>query len=89
MKSTGVIRKIDELGRVVIPKEIRTKLKLDEKDPVEIYIDGRAIILKKVETNCIFCGNGANQKLVSYKDKLICNNCLEDLSSNLSIAEEI
>ena len=78
MKSTGVVRKVDELGRVVIPKEIRDMLEIYEKDPIEIYIDGNSIILKKVETNCIFCGN--NKNLVEYKDKLICKKCLNNIS---------
>lgn len=78
MKSTGVVRKVDELGRVVIPKEIRDMLEIYEKDPIEIYIDGNSIILKKVETNCIFCGN--NKNLVEYKDKLVCKKCLNNIS---------
>ncbi len=80
MKSTGIVRRVDELGRVVIPKEIRKKLDLNEKDPIEIYVDGRSIILKKFESNCIFCGN--NKDLITYKEKLICKKCLYELSSN-------
>ena len=85
MKSTGIIRKVDELGRVVIPKETRKKLDINERDPMEIYIDGRSIILKKLETNCIFCKS--NKNLIKFKDKLICKKCLEDLFSN-SIEEK-
>ena len=77
MKSTGVIRRVDELGRVVIPKEIRRKLEINEKDPIEIYVDSRSIILKKVENTCIFCGKGKD--LIHYKNKLICKNCLNYL----------
>ena len=73
MKSTGIIRKVDELGRVVIPIELRNTLKIAEKDPIEIFVDGSSIILKKYEPNCVFCGN--SKKLVSYKDKLICEKC--------------
>ena len=80
MKSTGMVRRVDELGRVVIPKEIRKKLEISEKDPIEIYVEGRSIILKKIENNCIFCGN--NKNLVTYKDKLICPKCLNDLKLN-------
>ena len=80
MKSTGIIRRIDELGRIVIPKEIRKKLEIDIKDPMEIYVDGHAITLKKVEDNCIFCGK--NKNLVEFKDKMVCQSCLESLSSN-------
>ena len=57
MKSTGIVRKVDELGRIVIPREIRNKFVIAEKDPLEIYVDGSSIILKKYEPNCIFCGN--------------------------------
>ncbi len=77
MKSTGIIRKLDELGRVVIPKEIRNKLDIEEKDPIEIYIDGNSIILKKFESGCIFCNN--SKDLTPYKDKLICKKCLEKI----------
>ncbi|AZJ24451.1 AbrB family transcriptional regulator [Bacillus thuringiensis] len=47
MKSTGIVRKIDELGRVVIPKETRRTLNIHEKDPLEIFVEGDAIILQK------------------------------------------
>ena len=53
MKSTGIVRKVDELGRIVIPREIRNKFEIAEKDPLEIYVDGTSIILKKYEPNCI------------------------------------
>lgn len=79
MKSTGMVRHVDELGRVVIPKEIRNKLDIKEKDPIEIYVEGNSIILKKFESNCIFCGNGKN--LIDYRDKLICNKCLSKIAS--------
>ena len=72
MKATGVVRKIDELGIIVIPIEIR------EKDPMEIFVEGSNIVLKKFETNCIFCGS--SKKLVEYKDKLICSKCAKKLS---------
>lgn len=73
MKSTGIIRRVDELGRVVIPIEIRNQFNIAEKDPIEIYVEGSSIILKKFEPNCIFCGNTKN--LLNYHDKLICKNC--------------
>ena len=85
MKSTGIVRKLDELGRVVIPKEIRNKLDIEEKDPIEIYLDGTSIILKKFETGCIFCNN--SKELVSFKDKLVCKICLSKINS-LDIEEE-
>ena len=73
MKSTGIIRRVDELGRVVIPMEIRNQFNIVEKDPIEIYVEGSCIVLKKYEPNCIFCGNTKN--LVEYKDKLVCDKC--------------
>ena len=79
MKATGIIRRVDELGRVVIPKEIRRKLEIVERDPLEIYVDGPSKILKKVESNCIFCSK--NSSLIRYKNKLICKKCLTDLIS--------
>jgi len=78
MKSTGMIRRVDELGRVVIPKEIRNKLDIQEKDPLEIYVQEDCIILKKYESNCVFCGN--TKDLIEYKEKLICKKCLKDLT---------
>ena len=78
MKSTGIIRKVDELGRVVIPIEIRNQFNIAEKDPIEIYVDGSSIILKKYEPNCIFCGNTEN--LINYNDKLICEDCSKKIS---------
>lgn len=77
MKSTGIIRKMDELGRVVIPIEIRNQFGIAEKDPMEIYVDGSNIVLKKYEPNCIFCGNTKN--LIDYNNKLICEECSEKI----------
>ena len=74
MKSTGIVRRVDELGRVVIPIELRNKFGIAEKDPIEIYVDGSNIILKKFESNC------NSKKLVEYKGKLVCDKCLEKIS---------
>ena len=77
MKSTGIVRKVDELGRVVIPIEIRNKFDIAEKDPIEIYVDGSSIILKKYEPNCIFCGNVKDLK--NYMGKSVCADCIKML----------
>lgn len=77
MKSTGVVRRVDELGRIVIPIELRRTLDIAEKDALEIYVDGEQIILKKYEPACIFCGEGRNVK--NYKGKNICKKCLEEI----------
>lgn len=79
MKSTGIIRRTDNLGRVVIPIELRNKFGIHTKDPIEILVDNSTIVLRKHEPNCIFCGN--YKQLSEYKDKLVCNKCLEKLSN--------
>ncbi len=79
MKSTGIIRRVDELGRVVIPIEIRNQFNIVEKDPIEIYVEGSSIVLKKFEQNCIFCGN--TQDLLSYNGKLICKKCANKINT--------
>ena len=66
-------------GRVVIPIEIRNQFNIIEKDPIEIYVEGSSIVLKKFEPNCIFCGNTKN--LLSYHDKLICENCSKKIGN--------
>ncbi len=77
MKSTGIVRKVDELGRVVLPIELRRTLDIAEKDALEIYVDGATIILRKYEPACIFCDNAKDIKV--YKGKNICPSCLEAL----------
>ena len=79
IKSTGIVRKMDELGRVVIPMELRNQFKIAEKDPIEIFVDGSSIVLRKYEPNCIFCGSTKN--LIEYNDKLICNKCAGKIST--------
>ncbi len=76
-KSIGIVRNLDELGRIVLPMELRNKLGIKEKDPIEIFTKGSSIILQKYERSCIFCGS--SEKLVTYSDKLVCNKCLEKL----------
>ncbi|MBW4828424.1 MAG: AbrB/MazE/SpoVT family DNA-binding domain-containing protein [Clostridiaceae bacterium] len=77
MKSTGIVRKVDELGRVVIPIELRRTLEIAEKDALEIYVDGEQIILKKYAPACIFCGQAKD--VIVFKNKNICPACLEEL----------
>ena len=79
LKSTGIVRKVDELGRVVIPIELRRTLQIGEKDALEIYVDGEKIILKKYEPACIFCGNADNIR--NFREKNICKDCLEAMKS--------
>ncbi|XZH34438.1 AbrB/MazE/SpoVT family DNA-binding domain-containing protein (plasmid) [Clostridium perfringens] len=79
LKSTGVVRKLNQLGRIVLPKELRTVLNLKEKDALEIYVDGEQIILKKYEPACVFCGDA--REVVNYRGKNICKKCLEEMKS--------
>lgn len=78
MKSTGVVRKLDNLGRVVIPIELRKTMGIDIKDTLEIYTEGDEIILKKYQPGCIFCGNARNVSY--YKGKMVCANCVKDMT---------
>ena len=77
LKSTGIVRKVDELGRIVLPIELRRTLDIAEKDSLEIYMDGPSIILKKYQPACIFCDDAKD--VVSYKGKNICAKCLKEL----------
>ncbi len=79
MSSTGVVRKIDQLGRIVIPKEVRDVLELKEKSSLEVYTSEDSIILKKYNPGCIFCGDIENVKRI--KKNLVCNQCIKELSS--------
>ncbi|SJZ75743.1 AbrB/MazE/SpoVT family DNA-binding domain-containing protein [Selenihalanaerobacter shriftii] len=80
MKSTGIVRKVDELGRIVIPVELRRTLRIEEKDALEIYVDGESIILKKYEPACVFCGNAADTTV--FKNKTVCKECLAEMSES-------
>ena len=77
VKSTGIIRKVDELGRVVIPIELRRVMGIEEKNSIEIFVDSDRIILQKHEQSCVFCGS--DDEVRYYKNKLICEDCLEEL----------
>lgn len=77
MKSTGIVRKVDELGRVVLPIELRRTLDIHEKDSLEIYVDGEKIVLKKYSPACIFCGE--NGEIKYFRGKNICSKCIEEL----------
>lgn len=77
MKSTGIVRKVDELGRIVLPIELRRTLDIDVKDALEIYVDGNQIVLRKYEPACVFCGNAKD--VINYKGKNVCRNCIRDI----------
>ena len=77
MKVTGIVRKIDELGRVVLPVELRRTLGLEVRDSVEILVDGETIVLRKFQPNCVFCGG--SKELTVYREKNICADCRRQL----------
>jgi len=79
MKSTGIVRKVDELGRIVLPIELRRTLEITERDALEIYVDGSSIVLRKYQPSCIFCGNARN--VIRYKNKNLCPTCLKQIKA--------
>ncbi len=79
MKSTGIVRKVDELGRIVLPIELRRTLDIAERDELEIYLDDDKVVLKKYEPSCIFCGSSCG--LVTYHGRNVCMDCIENMSN--------
>ena len=78
MKSTGIVRRIDELGRIVLPIELRNKMDIKTKDSVEIFVDEDKIVLKKYTPACIFCGSA--DEVIKFNGKLICKHCIEEMN---------
>ena len=78
MKSTGIVRKVDELGRIVLPIEMRRTLDIGEKDALEIYVEGSSVILKKYKPSCVFCD--ATKDITVFKGKNICPKCMKELN---------
>ena len=81
MKSTGIVRKVDELGRIVLPIEMRRTLDIEERDPLEIFVEGESIILRKYQAACVFCGS--TKDLVGVAGKNACPDCIRKLQSKL------
>ena len=79
VKATGIVRKVDELGRIVLPIEMRRTLDIAERDALEIYVDGSSVILKKYKPSCIFCD--ATKDITIFKGKNICPKCMKELKS--------
>lgn len=79
MASTGVERKLDELGRVVIPKEIRRNLTIPEGTPLMIYVEGNKIILEKSQGTCAICGS--TDSVVDVNGKSVCRKCINDIKT--------
>ncbi len=78
MKSTGIIRKVDDLGRIVLPIELRRTLDIEERDELEIYMENDRIILQKFEPACLFCGSSRN--LVTHRRKNVCRECVKKMT---------
>ena len=78
MKSTGIVRKVDELGRIVLPIELRRTLDIAERDELEIYMDNDRIVLQKFEPSCVFCASSFG--LVNYRGKHVCRECARNMS---------
>ena len=77
MKATGIVRQVDELGRIVLPIEMRRTLDIAERDALEIYVEGSSVILKKYKPSCIFCDS--TKEVTEFKGKNICPKCLKEL----------
>ncbi|WP_274653318.1 AbrB/MazE/SpoVT family DNA-binding domain-containing protein [Paenibacillus humicola] len=84
MKATGIVRKVDELGRIVLPIELRRSLGIAEGDALEIYVDRERVLLKKYEPACVFCGNA--DQTAYYRGKLICQTCAGEIGSHVRVA---
>jgi transcriptional pleiotropic regulator of transition state genes len=83
LKSTGIVRKVDELGRIVLPIELRRTFGIAEKDALEIYVDGENIILRKYEPDCIFCGNAKDIEV--FKNRNVCSECMAELKEKVLV----
>ena len=78
MKTTGIVRKVDELGRIVLPIELRRTLDIAVRDELEIYLDDDKVILKKYEPSCVFCSS--SRSLVSYRGRNVCMECIHHMN---------
>ncbi len=81
MKSTGIVRKVDELGRIVIPIGIREAMEIKPGDPLEIFTDAEKVIFQKYQPSCIFCNNADD--IIYFNGKRICATCLTKIKSQL------
>ncbi|MDE5564603.1 MAG: AbrB/MazE/SpoVT family DNA-binding domain-containing protein [Oscillospiraceae bacterium] len=81
MHSTGIFRRIDSLGRLVLPKELRKSLDLNQDDYLQIFLDGDAIVLKKSRLSCALCGSP--DELTDFHEKKVCQQCLQELQAKV------
>ena len=78
MRATGIVRQIDPLGRIVLPKDLRKNIEINTNDPIEFFVHGDNIVLQKYRDKCMFCASTEN--LVNYESRFICKNCLEHIN---------
>ena len=83
LKPTGIVRRLDELGRIVFPKELRLTMDIKYRDSLEIFTSEDSIILKQYRPACIFCGNA--EDTFDYCGKKICNDCMADLAQDINV----
>ncbi|MDB5054671.1 MAG: abrB1 [Bacilli bacterium] len=77
MKPAGIVRKVDQLGRIVLPKSLRKRYQMNEGDPIEILVQGDHIILERYRPRCVFCSS--IEQVTEFKEKYICNECSTEL----------
>lgn len=77
MKATGIVRKVDELGRIVVPIELRRSLGIGDRDAVEMFMENGSIIIRKHQPSCVFCGS--TEDVVEYRQKVVCKNCIDTM----------
>jgi transcriptional pleiotropic regulator of transition state genes len=77
MRSTGIFRRVDSLGRFVLPKELRKSLDIQQNDYLQISLDGDTIVLRKSQENCVICGN--TNDLINFHERKVCRDCMEEL----------
>lgn len=79
LKATGIVRKVDELGRIVLPVELRRTLGVRQNDPMEIYVDGENVVIQKYRQQCVFCGE--HEAVSEFRGKLVCGSCAAALGA--------
>jgi AbrB family transcriptional regulator, transcriptional pleiotropic regulator of transition state genes len=77
MKPAGIVRKLDQLGRIVLPKSLRKRYQMNEGDPIEVLVQGEHIILERYRPKCIFCLS--TNQVIHFKDKYVCGSCVYEL----------
>lgn len=78
MKATGIVRKVDELGRIVVPIELRRSLGIGDRDAVEMFMETNSIIIRKHQPACVFCGS--TDDTLEYKQKIVCKECIDSMA---------